>query len=156
MKIQIKEACCTGCGGCVETCPAGAMSLTHGVATVDHTMCTQCQACIDACPTGAITTISDTSMIFQQPAVISDIPEAKPLLTKPQPWLALVLAFAGREILPRLTDVLIGTLERRLTRPTTTVVGPASTPSSRLTAQGQGERRQVRYRGGRIGNRHYR
>jgi NAD-dependent dihydropyrimidine dehydrogenase PreA subunit len=156
MTIQIEEDRCTGCGSCVEICSLGAMSLTHGVATVDHTTCTQCQACIDACPTGAITTIADTSLILQQPAVMSDIPEAKPLLTKPQPWLASVLAFAGREILPRLTDVLIGTLERRLTRPTTTVVGPASTPSGRLTARGGGGRRRIRYRGGRIGNRHYR
>jgi len=156
MKIQVEEERCTACARCVEICPVGAMSLTRGVATVDHTICTQCQACIDACPTGAITTIADTSMIFRQPAVISDIPEAEPLLTQPQPWLASVLDFAGQEILPRLIDVLIGALERRLTRPTTTVVGPASTPSSRLIARGGGERRQVRYRGGRIGNRHYR
>jgi hypothetical protein len=50
---------------------------------------------------------------------------------------------------------LIGALEHRLTHTTTTVIGPASTPSSRLTARGGGERRQVRYRGGHIGNRHW-
>jgi NAD-dependent dihydropyrimidine dehydrogenase PreA subunit len=154
MKIQIEEERCTGCARCADICPVGAMSLTHGVATVDQTICTQCQACIDACPTGAITTISDTSMILQQPTVISDIPEARPLLTTSQPWLSSALDFAGREILPRLIDALIGALERRLTHTTTTGVGPASTSSSRLTAWGGGERRQVRYRGGRIGNRH--
>jgi NAD-dependent dihydropyrimidine dehydrogenase PreA subunit len=155
MKTQIDEDRCTGCGSCVEACSAGAMSLTHGLATVDHTICTQCQACIDACPTGAITTLADTPMIFQQPAVISDISEARPLLTKSQPWLASVLAFAEREILPRLTDILIGALERRFTRSTMTVVSPVSTPSGRLTAWGGGERRRVRYRGGRVGHGHY-
>jgi NAD-dependent dihydropyrimidine dehydrogenase PreA subunit len=153
MKIQIEEERCTGCARCADICPVGAMSLTHGVATVDQTICTQCQACIDACPTGAITTISDTSMILQQPTVLSDNSEIRPLLTTSRPWLTSALDFAGREILPRLADVLIGALERNLTRSTTTRVGPASTPSSRLTARGGGERRQVRYRGGRIGSR---
>jgi NAD-dependent dihydropyrimidine dehydrogenase PreA subunit len=154
MKIRINEAQCTGCGSCEETCPTGAMSLTLGVATIDYALCTGCQACIDACPTGAITAIADT-VILHQPADISDISEARPLLTKPQPWLASVLAFAGREILPRLADALIGALERKLTRPTTTVVSPASTSPSGFTARGRSKRRQNRHRGGCIGSGHY-
>ena len=148
MKIQINEARCSGCGGCVETCPEGALSLSNSVAKIDHTLCSQCQACIDVCPADAITAMPDASMVIQQPTAISNISEARPIVTRPQPWLASALVFAGQTILPRLADVLIGALEHRLTQPTT-AVRMASTSSHRLTAQGRGMQRQVRYRGGR-------
>jgi len=67
------------------------------------------------------------------------------------PLAGAALAFLGREIAPRLADALIAALERRLARPTTTSIAPASSSSRSPTAQGRGEQRQARYRGGRIG-----
>ncbi|MBN1428531.1 MAG: 4Fe-4S binding protein [Anaerolineae bacterium] len=148
MNIQIDETRCTGCGGCVEACPTGAISLTNGVAMVDQTLCAQCRACIDVCPVGAIAAVPDTSMVVQPPVAVANIPEAKPVSISPKPWLVSALAFAGREIVPRLADVLIVALENRLTRPKT-VSGMASMPSNHFTGQGRGQRRQARYRGGR-------
>lgn len=157
MKIQINEQRCTGCGGCMEVCPADAIGLVSGVAVVNQGICTQCQACIDACPAGAISAVPDTSMVLQQPTTLSTIAEARPILTKPRPWLASALAFAGREILPRLVDVLVDTVEHRLTRSTTAAIAnPASMSSRNFIAQGQGQRRQVCFRGGRNGNQHFR
>jgi hypothetical protein len=57
------------------------------------------------------------------------------------------LAFLGREVAPRLVDVLITALERRLERPITTAVTPLPTSSRVLTTQIRGRRRHARYRG---------
>lgn len=46
---------CTGCGDCVELCPADTVVLVNGKATIlraeDCTYCTDCEA---FCPSGAI------------------------------------------------------------------------------------------------------
>lgn len=44
---------CTGCGLCIEACPAGAISLSHGRAQIDGT-CKGCGRCAALCPAGAI------------------------------------------------------------------------------------------------------
>ena len=47
---------CTGCGTCVETCPAGVLELKDGKAhVVNPDDCLGCRACESACPEGAIT-----------------------------------------------------------------------------------------------------
>ena len=53
--IQVNDQECTGCGICVDVCPAEAISLVEGVATVDPEKCTQCLSCLDECPVEAIT-----------------------------------------------------------------------------------------------------
>jgi thioredoxin reductase (NADPH) len=46
---------CEGCGDCVATCPADALALVDGRATLIHpAACTYCTACEDLCPNGAI------------------------------------------------------------------------------------------------------
>lgn len=52
-KIYIDDSC-VGCGLCVETCPAGAISLVENKAVVDNQICTKCGSCIRLCPAGAI------------------------------------------------------------------------------------------------------
>jgi len=51
----IDENKCTGCGGCVEKCPAEAISLNdNGIAVVDKDKCTGCGKCTKSCPVEAI------------------------------------------------------------------------------------------------------
>lgn len=157
MKIQINEDRCSGCGCCVEVCPSGAISLIDGVAAIDQLICTQCQACIGVCPSGAIAAVPDTSMIVQPPVKLTQAAEARPVSTVSRPWLASALAFAGREILPRLVNVVLDTVEHRLSSTaTTSITSPMSTSLRSPLLQGRGQRRQTRFRGGRNGNRRYR
>jgi NAD-dependent dihydropyrimidine dehydrogenase PreA subunit len=163
MFIQVNQELCDGCGVCVETCPVGAIQLVDQRAVIDDALCTQCEACVDACPNGAITALSvpaRSAPIVALPAAESRIVPARdqaalPETAAPARGLAslagAVLAFLGREIAPRLADALITALERRLARPTTTSIAPASSSSRSLTAKSRGEQRQARYRGGRIG-----
>ena len=51
----ISEEICTGCGKCVEACPAGAMALVEGkAAIVRPELCSYCGDCEELCPKGAI------------------------------------------------------------------------------------------------------
>jgi len=45
---------CTGCGICVNICPAGAISLKNGKAEIDMNKCIRCKKCHEACPKNAI------------------------------------------------------------------------------------------------------
>lgn len=50
----VDTARCTGCGTCVDACPAGAVALVGGKARVDSETCTGCGLCEEACPQAAI------------------------------------------------------------------------------------------------------
>jgi len=46
---------CTGCGICVDDCPAAAITLDDaGIAVIDTDACTECDICFDSCPAAAI------------------------------------------------------------------------------------------------------
>ena len=45
---------CTGCGICLESCQAGAITLVNGRAKIDHGICQGCALCIAVCPEEAI------------------------------------------------------------------------------------------------------
>jgi NAD-dependent dihydropyrimidine dehydrogenase PreA subunit len=118
MEMQVNADLCIGCGGCAEICPNGAMQLIEGLAVLDQAACTQCQSCVDACPAGAIVAV-ELSVAAPEPVAIqpvrkAEIVVAEPAPLNPKPWLGAVLAFAGREILPRLADALLSALDRRL------------------------------------------
>lgn len=51
-KINLDE--CTGCGTCVDECPATAIELVDEKAKVDDEECTECGTCVDSCPSSAI------------------------------------------------------------------------------------------------------
>ncbi len=56
-ELLVRENC-TGCGGCLSSCPAGALSLETEQANgwgkkkalINQQTCTKCGACIPACP----------------------------------------------------------------------------------------------------------
>ncbi len=117
MAMYVDPVICNGCGACVETCPNDAIRLVSGKAVVDQDKCAACAVCADACPTHAITEAAPLVVIpeivepvARHPAVI--VPAQQPARTS-SPWLGTALAFVGREIVPRLLDVL----EQRLLSP---------------------------------------
>jgi ferredoxin len=56
MVAKVNADICTGCGTCVDECPAAAISLNDDdIAVVDESECLDCGACEDACPNNAIT-----------------------------------------------------------------------------------------------------
>ena len=116
--MQIIAEKCTGCGVCVEICPNGALHLVDSLAVLEQSACTQCQACIDACPEGAIIAI-EMPVIVAEPVPAQPAREPQAVITKPvstdaKLWLLSLLTVAGQELLPRLADVLLGALDRRL------------------------------------------
>jgi len=100
---------------CVEVCPTGAIRLTQGEAGVhaeiDEERCRECEACVDACPEEAI--MSEAEPIIEGELVpVEETPvpvgsqSQEVRLAGPIPkaltWLGGALAFAGREIVPRV------------------------------------------------------
>ncbi|VVB50765.1 Ferredoxin [uncultured archaeon] len=54
MAAKVNNEECTGCGICVDECPATAIELKNDKAKVDPEECTECGTCVDACPNTAI------------------------------------------------------------------------------------------------------
>jgi indolepyruvate ferredoxin oxidoreductase alpha subunit len=48
--VRIDSEKCTRCGGCIDLCPALAISMINDVVTVDDGLCTGCQICVKVCP----------------------------------------------------------------------------------------------------------
>jgi len=51
--FSLKESC-TGCGKCVESCPADAITLKNEKSTIDRNKCIGCFECMTVCPSHAI------------------------------------------------------------------------------------------------------
>ena len=51
--ISIDKEKCTGCGGCIDLCPAIAISMIEDVVVVDNETCTECNICVKVCPVRA-------------------------------------------------------------------------------------------------------
>jgi NAD-dependent dihydropyrimidine dehydrogenase PreA subunit len=55
MVAKINADSCTGCGSCIDECPAAAICLNDDIACVNKDECLDCGACEDTCPNGAVT-----------------------------------------------------------------------------------------------------
>lgn len=155
--IVISGERCDGCGACVEVCPEGAIYLVDGRAMVDVALCRECEACIAACPMEAIAYTSREPAMQVEPAR-TPVPRPEPdvirVRTRPAPIpsrarvLPLVggaLAWAGREIIPRLADYALDSLDRRaMEKRGARVLG--SRPDRGFAARGRGGGGQHRRR----------
>lgn len=119
--IQVDLEKCTGCGACLDACSNEAISLCAGKAVIDLGTCLDCGACAPACPVGAISQAelpipvepAPVRPIVAQQAQVIKVSDSHKLA----PWAETALAFMGREIAPRVVDVLIAALDRKLSRP---------------------------------------
>ena len=122
--IVIHTECCDGCGACIEVCPTGALYLVDGKVTVDGTLCRDCQTCIAACPTEAILSAEPVTTPAAEPVrvpVLRPEPELVlvethppvPLRAKVLPVVGAALAWTAHEIVPRLAENWLDSLDRR-------------------------------------------
>ena len=54
-ELMVQPSLCTGCGTCLQVCPARRISMEASRTTTDRDGCIGCGACAEACPTGART-----------------------------------------------------------------------------------------------------
>ena len=106
---------CTGCGACIEVCPASALTLVEGRACLDDALCRGCEACIQACSTGALQPVLEIEAV---PAA-TPVPEYAPTSAPASPstnLLATVIA-AGTQLVIQAAPLVLNTLGQLLLRP---------------------------------------
>ena len=164
MMMKIDRKLCAGCGACVDTCPVGAIQLLDGCAAIDEAICTECEACMSICPNGAI---SISPLLEPRVPVVTLLADASSSNgawedASPQgtadlrhgltPFAGAALTFLGREVAPRLVNVLFTVLERKLTGSGADRANQASVLEKQPTRNIIGFQKRVRFRGGRAGN----
>jgi NAD-dependent dihydropyrimidine dehydrogenase PreA subunit len=136
MIVKVNQDKCSGCGICVDACPESAISIHNNMAAIDQAICTQCEACIGLCEPGALYIEVDEAQIVptaRQPVSAKPAAQVLPEQRSLAPWMGTALTFLGQEILPRLVNVGMTVLERRL------ALAPAkSTPDLACSTAGKG------------------
>jgi Fe-S-cluster-containing hydrogenase component 2 len=149
--LYVDETRCSGCGACVEVCTTGAISLGDGKAVINQEQCSQCEACFDACPERAILSVSARSLVPERdrPAVVATSPsgQVRSISAGAAPALAAALIYVGREVVPRVANLLLDALERRMTDFPRSGVDQIATGSDAAGRSGSGQRRRRRHRG---------
>jgi NAD-dependent dihydropyrimidine dehydrogenase PreA subunit len=136
--ITIDTERCCGCGTCVDVCPTGALYLVDGKAVVDEALCNLCKECLAVCPAEAVALAPQAEPVREaapqprplsrwEPAVIrvktqplSLRARLLPLAGAALPVAGAALAWAAREILPQLADLVLDRMDRRASAPKAT------------------------------------
>ena len=84
----IDKTVCTGCGQCVDVCPADAITIQDAKAVINQSLCRQCGICADQCPAQAI---SESA-----PTYATQAKQPKPLPPQRPGILSQMLNMAGR------------------------------------------------------------
>ena len=122
--IVVNYEDCSGCGACVDACPVGAVLLQNDTISIDHDLCESCQTCVDSCSQGALMYVAvepqpEKAILIPEPAPVEVISiqqrsDSESLRSLALPALSSVLLWTGREIIPRLADLALSYLDRRL------------------------------------------
>jgi NAD-dependent dihydropyrimidine dehydrogenase PreA subunit len=134
---------CTGCGACVEVCPAGAITLVDGKARVDEELCTGCGACVDACPEGAIQPV-----VTVQGELVPAPERPAPIAYRPGPLAetaGAAVVVAGTGLLMKAAGALARAVGRWLTR-RSAVTRPSAGSGTSPAGDRGGAGRQRRHR----------
>jgi Fe-S-cluster-containing hydrogenase component 2 len=118
--LYVDEKRCSGCGKCVEVCPAGAIAISQGTAIIDQECCSQCEACFHACPEQAILSVSERGLVPQHEragaVAASPAPRAGSLAARAAPALAATLLFVGRELIPRAANYVLDMVDSKMSQ----------------------------------------
>jgi ferredoxin len=162
--IVVDGELCDGCGVCVDVCAIGAIYLVDGKATLDDVRCRDYRektaisvaACVAACPAEAIILTQDAGVPEQDAAripmrqpeteVVSvrAVPAPVSIRARVVPALGAAVAWAGREVLPRLADYLLQNLDRRAADGRAEATGSGNGTASRRVQQGRRHRHRRR------------
>jgi Fe-S-cluster-containing hydrogenase component 2 len=122
--VYINDADCNGCGLCADVCPTGALMMQNNHAFIHQEFCEKCEICLDACPQGAILAGEyhpASREVIRIPAVLepesnslTELAARIPLREMVLPAIGSVLVWTGRELMPRLADLALGVLDRRI------------------------------------------
>ena len=113
---------CTGCGACIDPCEFNAIFIQNDKATIDQDRCEGCGACIEACPIGAIVALenepqTEKILIKTDPVPIEARNDPAPIKTPLReivlPAIGSVLLWTGQELVPRLANLALKTLDQR-------------------------------------------
>ena len=136
---------CTGCGACVEVCPAEAIALVDGKAHIDEETCIGCGACADECPQDAI------QPVVQGELVPTPVGARLPRPYQPGPLAqtaGTAVVVAGTGLLVKTASALARAVGRWLTRrPTATRPSAGSGTSPAGDRGSTGRQRRHRRRG---------
>jgi NAD-dependent dihydropyrimidine dehydrogenase PreA subunit len=120
--IAINYEDCNGCGECAEICPTGAIILQNGKAALDESLCEGCLVCVDSCPQGAIVIrepipVGGGVIRITEPApsmLVPEGPRGVSIREAALPVIGSILLWTGREIVPRLANLALDYLDRRI------------------------------------------
>jgi ferredoxin len=157
--VTINHAECNGCGLCVDECPTGALILQNNHAFIYQERCQECHSCIEVCPQGAILVGENKPVsgeVIRIPAnpepifnTLAEPAERMSLREMLLPAIGSILLWTGREIVPRLADLALGALDRRIQTANLAQNHQYPTPnrnniSTSTRARGRGRRKRRR------------